>query len=487
MINTQALAVVVVAVPLVTAGLISLAPSKHLTALARTCAVATSALAVVLVGVAVRDAGHPLVGHWIVVDAAGALLLAVTAVIGLASVLMSASYLRGAHGSFVAEGHRDRVYYVVLFLFWAMLLAVPLAGNLGAAWLLVEATTAASALLVGFSGKAHALEAGWKYLILTSLGLGIALLGIAILAAGVPSGGVSGLAWGRLATFGSGRSTALSAYLLILIGLAAKIGWAPVHNWLPDAHSQAPPPVSALLSAALLPTVLLVAWRTDRALAPLIGVSGAQRALIGFGLVSLAVAVPFLWRPMAFKRLLAYSSLEHLGVMALGVGFGTPLALAGVALHIVGHAIAKALGFYAATPLLAHEPRAARHAVSGIGRTAPALGATMGLSLGALSGLPPSPLFVSELLILAGGFESGRPWPAAIAAVLLALGFLGLAHATIDTLVGKAHRRNVTRLPGLRLVTTLGGVSLVVLLGLTAVAPWLAGSSFVDALVRGVP
>jgi formate hydrogenlyase subunit 3/multisubunit Na+/H+ antiporter MnhD subunit len=109
------------------------------------------------------------------------------------------------------------------------------------------------------------------------------------------------------------------------------------------------------------------------------------------------------------------------------------------------------------------------------------------LALGALSGLPPSPLFVSELLILAGGVESGRPWPAAVAAVLLALGFLGLAHATIETLVGKGHRRNVTRLPWLRLVTTLGGVSLVVLLGLTAVAPWLSGSSFVDAIVRGVP
>ena len=477
----------VVAAPLLTAAFVIVAPSKQLTVLARASAVATSALALVLVARAVKDAGHPLIGNWIVVDAAGALLLSVTAVVGLVSVLMSASYLQSAHSSFVADGHRDRVYYVVVFVFWAMLLAVPLAGNLGAAWLVVEATTATSALLVGFSGKAHALEAGWKYLILTSLGLGIALLGIAILAAGVPTGEVSGLAWGRLATFGSGRATALSAYLLIVVGLAAKIGWAPVHNWLPDAHSQAPPPVSALLSAALLPTVLLVAWRTERALAPLIGVSAAQRVLIGFGLVSLAVAVPFLWRPMAFKRLLAYSSLEHLGVMALGIGFGTPLALAGVALHIVGHAIAKALGFCAAIPLLAHEPRAARHAVSGIGRTAPALGATMGLSLGALSGLPPSPLFVSELLILAGGFESGRPWPAAIAAVLLALGFLGVAHATIDTLVGKAHRRNMTPLPGLRLVTGLGGVSMIVLVGLTAVAPWLSGSSFVAALVRGLP
>ena len=201
--------------------------------------------------------------------------------------------------------------------------------------------------------------------------------------------------------------------MLLLAGLAAKIGWAPVHNWLPDAHSEAPAPVSALLSAALLPAVLLVAWRSQQALAPTIGDRTAGGVLVGFGLVSLAVAVPFLWRSQAWKRLLAYSSLEHMGVIALGIGFGGPLALAGVAIHIVGHALAKALGFYAATPLLAHDPRAAGHAVGGIGRTEPALGASLGISLGALAGLPPSPLFVSEVLIVAGGFQVGRPWAAA--------------------------------------------------------------------------
>ena len=111
--------------------------------------------------------------------------------------------------------------------------------------------------------------------------------------------------------------------------------------------------------------MLLVAWRSQQALAPTIGERTAGGVLVGFGLVSLAVAVPFLWRPQAWKRLLAYSSLEHMGVIALGIGFGGPLALAGVAIHIVGHALAKALGFYAATPLLAHDPRAAGHAVGG--------------------------------------------------------------------------------------------------------------------------
>ena len=141
-----------------------------------------------------------------------------------------------------------------------------------------------------------------------------------------------------------------------------------------------------------------------------------------------------------------------MGVIALGIGFGTPLALAGVAVHIAGHAVAKALGFYAATPLLGHEPRAAGHAVTGIGRTQPALGATLGISLGALAGLPPSPLFVSEVLIVAGGFQAGRSWAAAATALLLALGFLGLAHALIETTAGKAHRRapGPTRRPARR-------------------------------------
>ena len=224
-----------------------------------------------------------------------------------------------------------------------------------------------------------------------------------------------------------------------------------MHNWLPDAHSRG---AGAGLRAALRRAAAGGAARRlalEQALAPAIGARTAGACSSGSGSLSLAVAVPFLWRPLPWKRLLAYSSLEHMGVIALGIGFGTPLALAGVAIHVVGHALAKALGFYAATPLLAHEPRAAGHAAAGIGRTQPALGATLGISLGALAGLPPSPLFVSEVLIVAGGFQAGRPWAAAVAAVLLALGFLGLAHALIETVAGKARDRDRDRArPALR-------------------------------------
>ncbi|MGZ8715757.1 MAG: proton-conducting transporter transmembrane domain-containing protein [Gaiellaceae bacterium] len=486
MTSREQLAWAVVAAPAAIAVLVVLAPRRVVTALAVVGAVVTAGLALALSALAFSSPADPVVGTWVVVDAAGGLLVAVVAVVGLASVVFSPAYLAGAATSIGSAHRRRHTYFAVLFAFWAVLLAVPLVGNLGAAWLLVEATTAASALLVGFSGKARALEAGWKYLILTSLGLGVALLGIVVLAAGIPGGGIGALSWHALTTYSSGSKSALVAYVLLLAGLAAKIGWAPVHNWLPDAHSEAPPPVSALLSAALLPAVLLVAWRSQQSLAHVIGTHPAQDVLVFFGLVSLTVAIPFLWRALPWKRLLAYSSLEHMGVIALGIGFGTPLALAGVAVHIAAHAVAKAVGFYAATPLVEHVPRATERAVSGIARTHPALGTVMGISLGALAGLPPSPLFFSEVLIVAGGFQAGRSWAAAATALLLALGFLGLAHALLETTVGKARRRDATRPRRFRTLALLAGASLVLLLGLSTVALWLPGSALVDALLKGI-
>src|SRR5437016_10027409 len=138
--------------------------------------------------------------RWLVVDAPGGLLLAVIAVVGLASAFASRAYLAG-----VPAPRREKTYFATLYAFWAILLAVPLVGNLGGAWLLVEATTAASALLVGFGGKPRALEAGWKYLILTSLGLGVALLGIVILAAASLQGGLDALSWRELAHIRAGH------------------------------------------------------------------------------------------------------------------------------------------------------------------------------------------------------------------------------------------------------------------------------------------
>lgn len=486
MTSREQLAVVAVGLPVALAAVLALLPAAVVRRVALGGAILTAAAAGTLAVVALADPAAASVGRWIVVDAAAGVLVATIAGIGLASALVSPSYLDGAHGSVVRAERAERTYWAVLFAFWAVLLAVPLVGNLGAAWVVIEATTAASALLVGFGGKPRALEAGWKYLILTSLGLGVALLGIVVLAGAGGGASLDALSWRSLPELQLDREPALVGYVLILAGLAAKAGWAPVHNWLPDAHSEAPPPVSALLSAALLPAVVLVAWRTQQALAPAVGEETTRGVLIAFGIASLAVAVPFLWRGLAWKRLLAYSSLEHMGVLALAVGFGTSLALAGLTIHVAGHAIAKGLGFYAATPLLAHDHRAAGRPVAGVARTEPRLAVTLGLSLATLAALPPLPLFASEVLIVAGGFQAGRPFAAGAATVLLALGFLGLAHALVETLVGRPRRGTGGAPRGMRPVVALTGIATLLLLALTAAAFVLPDSQLVEALVRGI-
>jgi hydrogenase-4 component F len=478
------------AVPLLAAMLVAgVRGTRAIRAITTVAAALTAVLAAATCSWALLDPSSPLDGRWLVVDVAGGVLVGVIGLVGTVSVVVSPAYLAGSHESLFPPARAERLYYAALLVFWSALLAVPLAANLGAAWLLIEATTAASALLVAYSGRARALEAAWKYLVLTSLGLGIAFLGVIVLqAAQHRAGGPIGLDYRSIhaAAPALDRHTALVAYILLLAGLAAKIGWAPVHNWLPDAHSEAPPPISAMLSAALLPSVLLVAWRVQQALAAAVGVHTTRELFLGFGLASLAVAVPFLWRPLAWKRLLAYSSLEHMGVIGLGIGFGTPLALVGVIVHVAGHAIAKSLGFYAAVPLLAVQPSTAAHPVRGVGRVDPQLGAVVGLCLGSLAGVPPSPLFISELLIALGGVESGSTGVVVVAVVLLALGFLGLAHALVAAVAGR--RRSALREApaSRRLVVALATGALVLLLGLTAAALELPGSSIADALGRGL-
>ena len=451
----------------------------------RAAGVAAGAVVLALAVLALSR-GDAATGGWWLVDPAGGVFLAVIAVVGATSALVSPTYLRQSSRGMIGVARSRHIYWAGLHLFWATLVAVPLVDNLGVAWILIEATTATSALLVAHSGKQSALEAGWKYLVLTSVGLTVALLGIVILYAGASTGqaDLAALDWGALeaAAPGVDKEVALAAFVLVMAGLATKVGWAPVHNWLPDAHSEAPPPVSALLSAALLPTVALVAWRLALALRPAVGEGAVRTIFVGFGLASLAVAVPFLWRALPWKRLLAYSSLEHMGVLALAIGFQHPLATAGALLHVAGHAVAKSLGFYATIPLLRYQPAAGRRPPRGLADTSPALATAVGVSLGSLGGLPPSPLFVSEVLILIGGVAAGLTWVAAVGALLLALGFLGIAHVLVEGLAGRRSGRKPSGRRGVVQVAALGAVATVALLALAAAAYEIPGSALVRAL-----
>jgi hydrogenase-4 component F len=420
--------------------------SRAVDTVARVSALLAAAAGAVLTVVGAMRAGHPATGSWYLVDGAGAVFVAVIAGVGLTAALASPAYLRDHRRAHTGALRSRKFYYAGLFGFWAALAAVPVMNNLAIAWLILEATTAASALLVAFSGSRNALEAGWKYLVLTSVGLTVALMGIVMLyATGAHrASGLDALTWARLARTAPflPHATAAVAFCMIVAGMATKIGWAPVHNWLPDAHSEAPPPISALLSAALLPAVALVAWRVDLAVRIAAGPGFADGVFVAFGLASLAVAVPFLWKTLPWKRFLAYSSLEHMGVIALGIGFHNRWAVAGVLIHVAGHAIAKCLGFVLTIPLVRYQPGASTAAPRGIVRLSRPLGAGMGLSLLVLAAVPPSPLFVSEVLIVYAGIAAGQVAIAALVAVLLALGFLGIAHMTIEALSGRpeAHR-----------------------------------------------
>jgi hydrogenase-4 component F len=484
----HALAFVVVAVPAAAGGTTQLARTPRVVdRIAAIGAVATAGIGAALVLITLLRLGEPLHTGAVTVDAAAAVFLIPIIIVGTTSALVSPAYLTDSTRSFFPAAHARRSYYLAFFLFWSALLAVPIAGNLGEAWLFVEATTAASAMLVAYSGGRHALEAGWKYLVLTTAGLTVALTGIVVVYVAAPAAhhNLSGLDWSTLGATSHAipHRTALAAFVLIIVGLAAKIGWAPVHNWLPDAHSEAPPPVSALLSAALLPAVVLIAWRTTRALEPAVGTGTTHHFLIGFGLLSLAVAVPFLWRPLAFKRLLAYSSLEHMGVIALGIGFGTRLALAGVVIHVIGHALAKALGFYASIPLLRLQPRAISRPVRGLARLDNRVAGALAISLISLSGLPPSPLFFSELFVLLGGFVAGYTIAASLGAALLALGFLGLVHALIEAMAGRSAPRSDVRIPA-RQIAPVTIAFLIGLIALAAGAITVPDSSIVETLAR---
>jgi hydrogenase-4 component F len=487
---------VLVAMPVIPLGGMALSllarSSRQADRLAVVVALLTAAAGLALAVLALsRGADQALHGRWYLLDGASGVLLAVTSVVGLCSVLISPAYLRSSGRSWTTAARSHSLYYAALFLFWAALLAVPIVGNLAVAWLIVEATTAASALLIAFSGRPEALEAGWKYLLLTTLGLSVALLGIIVLGIGQANAGhhdLHALDWISLqhAAPALPKGPTLLAFVLLLAGLATKIGWAPVHNWLPDAHSEAPAPISALLSAALLPSVVLIAWRVKEILQPSVGSGDTRAVFIGFGLASMLVSVPFLWRSLPWKRLLAYSSLEHMGIVAVGIGVGTPLAIVGVVVHVAGHALAKALGFYAAVPLLRLQPKAARQAPLGVVGESPATAAAMGLSLLALSGLPPSPLFLSELLIVVGAFTAGFPIVGALAVVLAALGFLGLLHALLEGVVGDGprhvRRRHSREEHSMIALTAVLGTGM---LACTAAGMILAGSGFIDTLARG--
>jgi hydrogenase-4 component F len=366
---------------------------------------------------------------WLRLDPLGAVFLVPTGLLYAMAAVFSIGYFAGREREYRFASYGRR-YFALLNLFaWSMLL-VPVTADFGTLWVAIELTTIVSALLVAIDRTDAALEAAWKYVLIASCGLGIALLAVILLyATGTSSLGNAYVPrFGRL--LGAASHFSLSSvrisFVLAIVGFGTKVGFVPTHTWLPDAHSEAPAPVSALLSGALLAGAFYAILRFFQIMVAAGDTVFAEHVLVVFGAVSLVAASLFVLRQRNFKRLLAYSSIEHMGVIALGVGFGAPLAVAGALLHVITHASAKGLAFLGSGSVLRRFDTKDLEGVAGAARLMPLTGPMFLAAALALSGLPLSGVFRSEFQIVSGGFAQARYIPAALLIVFVNVAFFGI-------------------------------------------------------------
>jgi hydrogenase-4 component F len=421
--------VAILAIPLV-AGLVSVLAGWRAARVATLAAgLASFALAIALAASVEHGSSVRAAHGWLVVDPLGAVFLVTTGFLYAIAGVFSIGYLR------LDERQADfprfaRRYYSLLNLFgWTMLL-VPLASDFGTLWVAVELTTIISALLVALDRTDAALEASWKYVLIASCGLGIALLSIIVLyATGTTALGGSYLPrFARFLAHGHAlsRDAVRLSFVLAVVGFGTKVGFVPTHTWLPDAHSEAPAPISAMLSGALLASAFYAILRFFQVAVAAGERSFAEHVLIVFGAISLIAASLFVLRQRNFKRLLAYSSIEHMGVIALGVGFGAPLAVAGALLHVITHASAKGLAFFGAGSLLRGYDTKEVDEVTGAATVMPWTGPMFLAAALALCGLPLSGVFRSEFQIVAGGFAEPQYVGVTLLLVFVNIAFFGV-------------------------------------------------------------
>jgi hydrogenase-4 component F len=389
----------------------------------------------------------PWWGGWLALDAPGRLFLCITSALFLAAALYGVASLRRElpgeredfQEGFLFDNAPEATFTACLLLFLAAMTLVTVSQAFGLLWVGVEATTLASAPLIYFHRHHRSLEATWKYLLICSVGIALALLGnffLAVAASGGDGGSVS-LALPDLLRDARTLDPAWlkAAFLLFLVGYGTKVGLAPLHTWLPDAHSEAPSVVSALLSGALLNCALLGIVRAQQVCAAAGQAAFGQELLVGFGLLSMAVAAVFIPGQADYKRMLAYSSVEHMGVLTLGIGLGGAGTFGGM-LHAVNHSLTKAALFLVAGNILAEYRSKSTGDVRGVLRVLPASGVLWVMGVFAITGLPPFGTFLSEFTILKAALDQGRVGVAILYLALLAVIFVGMTTAALGMAQG---------------------------------------------------
>jgi hydrogenase-4 component F len=389
---------------------------------------ASGSFATALVAVFADDAarGRHALGNTFFLDGLSGVFLIAVAFVYAVVALYSIGYLHPGIGHIRLR----RWYWPLLDVFGFALLATPAVANLGVLWVAVELTTVVSALLVTAEGSDESLEAGWKYIVIGSAGLAIGLLGIVLIyAAGVPSLGDRYTPTYTILAHAAphlNASLVRAGFAFVLVGFGTKAGLVPMHAWLPDAHSEGPSPVSAMLSGALLAAALYAVLRLGAIAQLAVGPTYVHVLLLAFGALSLLLAAFFVLRQSNYKRLLAYSSIEHMGIVSLGIGIGGPIAAYGAFFHVIVHAAGKALAFFGAGDLLSRYETRDADEVRGVIQFAPFTGAMVLLAALAITGVPPFGIFRSELLIVTGGFSQSKYALAGLLIVFVNVAFVGV-------------------------------------------------------------
>lgn len=436
-------------------------------------------LAASLLVVRIIRNGSLLIGHeQFFVDPFNVFLVALTAFVGLTTAIFSRPYMRIEEYHGRLNSRRLRLYHSMYQLFmFAMLLAL-LTNNMGLVWVAMEAATLSTVLLVSLYRTKASLEAAWKYFILCGVGIAQALFGTILLyfAAERTLGrqGMTALLWTHLNAAKTDLEPTVMglAFVFLLVGYGTKVGLAPLHNWLPDAHAEGPTPVSAVLSGLLLNVALYAVIRCKVLAVGSIGPTMPGRMLMAFGLLSAVLAAFFLWRQRDIKRLFGYSSIEHMGIIAFAFGLGGPVANFAALLHMTVHSLTKSSIFFTAGHASQTAGTQQMDGIRGLVGISPTIG--WGLMLGSLAilGMPPFGVFASEFLILTTAMRE-HPWATPFLLIALGVAFAGIFMKVQPMAFGESEAPKLPHSPALAPVFV--HLAMVLVLGLyipPALAEW---------------
>ncbi len=382
------------------------------------------------------------------VDSLSGIIIITISLVGFLSSLYSVNYMGRQYEKLIIDEKKLVRYYQGFNMFLFTMLLVPISNNMGILWIAIEATTLVSVLLIMLYVKQSSIEASWKYLLIATVGLSLALFGTIFFyyvnTINDPLGeNTLGMNWTNLVENAPGFDPNLVklAFIFIIIGFGTKAGLAPMHTWLPDAHSEAPSPISALLSGVLLNCAFYGILRFHIITSNSIGPHFSETLLIILGVISIGIAAASIYFQKDMKRMLAFSSVEHMGIISVAIGFGSVIGIFGALLHIINHAVVKSLLFFSSGSISQKYGTKLISDTNGIIQTMPITGFVFLIGGLAIVGMPPFNIFMSEFLVLSSGFESENFLPSMLVILFLVIIFAGFGKHLFKMVFGNPKQK----------------------------------------------